>query len=179
MEKLTTVKQQPFWCRPDSKGPMLETANSLELISTPCKRNLHHCVLKEVPVLYRFKVPGPNVSKDRTPVPEPTDAEFLRIKEMESRTIDLASIQKRHKMVITSEKCLSGALATPDQILEPRGSGTCLAIRVSAGTLDRALNIMNAIIVTPESEGFPVSVDEGAHRTSATIFGARSQLRNL
>jgi hypothetical protein len=30
---------------------------------------------------------------------------------------------------------------------------------------------MNAIIVTLESEGFPVSVDGGVHRTSTTKFG--------
>ena len=128
-------------------------------------------VLKRAPILYRFKVPEQNVAKDQTPVPEPTDAEFLRVKEMESRTIDLASIQNRHKMVIASDKCLSRVRPNPDQILEPHGSGPCLAIRVSAGTLDRALNIMNAIIVTLESEGFPVSVEQGVHGTSATMFG--------
>jgi hypothetical protein len=42
---------------------------------------------------------------------EPTDAEYLRIKELESRTIELGSIEKRHKMVIASEKrLLSGDL---------------------------------------------------------------------
>jgi hypothetical protein len=82
-------------------------------------------VLKQVPVLYRFKVPEQNVAKDQASVPEPTDAEFLRVKQMESRTIDLASIRKRHMMLIASEKCLSGARPNPDQILEPLGSGPC------------------------------------------------------
>jgi hypothetical protein len=46
-------------------------------------------------------MPDQNVNtQPQTPVPEPTDAEFLRIKELESRTIELGSIEKRHKMVI-------------------------------------------------------------------------------
>ena len=128
-------------------------------------------VLKKVPIVQRFKVPDENAVKDQPPVPEPSDAEFLRIKEMEARTIDLGSIEKRHKMVIASEKRLSSGRPNRDQILESRSTDPCLAVQVSAGTLERALKIMNAIIVTLESEGFAVSVGQGIHQTSATIFG--------
>jgi len=100
-----------------------------------------------------------------------THAELLRVKEVESGTIELGSIEKRHKMVIASENRLSSGRPDRDQILESRSTGPCLAVRVAAGTLNRALNIMNAIMLTLESEGFPVSVGRGIHETSTTIFG--------
>ena len=100
-----------------------------------------------------------------------THAELLRVKEVESGTIELGSIEKRHKMVIASENRLSSGRPDRDQILESRSTGPCLAVRVAAGTLNRALNIMNAIMLTLESEVFPVSVGHGIHETSATIFG--------
>ena len=90
-------------------------------------------VLKQVPVPYRFKVPQQTVGKDQTPVPEPTDAEFPRVNEMEFRIIDLSSMQKRHKIVVVTEKHLSGARPNQNQILGPHGSGSYLDIRVRAG----------------------------------------------
>ena len=56
-------------------------------------------------------------------------------------------------------------------MLVPRSVAPCLAIHVSANALGRALNIMNAIVVTLETEGFPVSVGRGVHETTANIFG--------
>jgi hypothetical protein len=129
-------------------------------------------VLKNVPFMQRFKMPDENANaQPQAPAPEPTDAEVLRIKEVESRTIELGSIEKRHKMVIASEKRLSCGKPDRDQMLVSRSEVPCLAIHVSANALGRALNIMNAIIVTLETEGFPISVGRGIHETSTNIFG--------
>jgi hypothetical protein len=129
-------------------------------------------VQKKVPFMPRYKMPDANANaQPQPPPPEPTDSEYLRIKELESRTIEIGSIEKRHKMVIASEKRLSSGKPDRDQILLSRSEAPCLAIHVSANALGRALHIMNAIIVTLEDEGFPVSVGRGIHETSAIIFG--------
>jgi hypothetical protein len=113
------VPGQGYWAR---------KAAGQKLTKTPLP------VLKKVPFMQRFKVPDENAAKTQpqTLAPEPTDTEFLRIKEMESRTIELGSIEKRHKMVIASEKRLSSGRPNRDQILESRSTGPCLAIQVSA-----------------------------------------------
>ena len=129
--------------------------------------------LKNVPIVQRFKALIKDASRNpaEPPAPDPTDPQFLRIRHMESRIIDLSLIQVRHKMVSAAEKRLAGARPDSDGILRPRGSGPCLDIRVSAGTLDRALRLMNAMLLTLEEEGFPVTVGEGVHGTAANIFG--------
>jgi hypothetical protein len=49
----------------------------------------------------------------------------------------------------------------------------CLELRVSKGTLDRALKFVNAVLLSLEAEGFPVSVQQGNHGTGVQIFGYR------
>jgi hypothetical protein len=75
--------------------------------------------------------------------------------------------------LIASEKRLSSGRLDRDQMLVSRSEAHCLAIHVSANALGRALNVMNAMIVTLETEGFPVSVGHGMHETSAHIFGRK------
>lgn len=128
--------------------------------------------LKEVPVIHRNKAVGDAAPRgSQPPTPEPTDTEYIRIREVESRSISIDAFERQHKLVILAENRLSGAKADRDGILQPRGSGPILDLRVSAGTLDRALKIMNAILLTLEGQKFPMSVDGGPHGTKATIFG--------
>lgn len=129
--------------------------------------------LKEVPVIFRYKTADDNASlrKSEPPPPEPTDPEDLRVLAVESRAIPMDAFEKRHKLVVAAEKRFSGAKVDSDGLLEPRGSGPLLAMRVSPGALERALKIMNALILTLETEKFPVSVDTGLHETKAIVFG--------
>ena len=64
--------------------------------------------------------------------------------------------------------------AKPDErcILHPPYNQNCLDVRVS-DSLVRALNFINAVILTLETERFPVSVQIGHHGTGAEIFGHR------
>jgi hypothetical protein len=127
--------------------------------------------LKEVPLVQRFKMPGETASKPvGPPPPDPTDEMFLRIRSMESTCIEFTSVQTRHKLIVASEKRLLRAKANRDGILEAQ-EFPCLDIRVSHGTLQRALSLMNALIVQLESEGFPVLVGEGQYNTVATVSG--------
>jgi hypothetical protein len=105
----------------------------------------------------------------------PTDPEFLRIADLKSRTILKDPAGARHKFVTATEKTMKRAQADAKSILEQRRDGGCLDIGVSIGTLPRALSIMNAVISFLESEGFPVTLQNGRHGTGAQIFGYRVQ----
>jgi hypothetical protein len=58
-------------------------------------------------------------------------------------------------------------------ILQRPWDQPCLDVRVSKDTLDRALNIVNAVILMVEAEKFLVSVQSGKHGTTAQVFGHR------
>jgi hypothetical protein len=61
---------------------------------------------KNLPVLYRSAAPpAPRVEK--VPEPPPTDAEYSRILEMESRTLTSPVQNKIHKLVAANRPCLN------------------------------------------------------------------------
>jgi len=105
----------------------------------------------------------------------PTDPEFLRIVDLESRHIVINPAGPRHKLVKTSEKAMKGIQPDEKGILHPPYNEPCLevGVRVSEKALERALAIMNAVILSLEAEGFPVSVHQGKHGPGAQIFGYR------
>lgn len=123
--------------------------------------------LKEAPVIQR-----PKVSDSSSPRPEPDDPLYIRICEMESRSVTVESVGARHQSVIATQKRLTSGSQDRDGLLVPRSnSDTCLDLRVSRGVLDRALDLVNALIVSLEAEGFKVSMGHGLHGTSGLIFG--------
>jgi hypothetical protein len=133
-------------------------------------------VAKDLPVVQRIKLPpAQGISNPPTvsPAPEPTDPEYLRIVELESRTIVLDPEAKRHKLVTTTERVLKHARPDEKGILRMPYNQPCLDLRVSKESLERSLMFVNAVILTLEAEGFPVSVKEGRHGTGAQIFGHR------
>jgi hypothetical protein len=133
-------------------------------------------VAKDLPVVQRMKFPpAQGISNPQTasPAPEPTDPEFLRIVELESRTIVVDPNAKWHKLVIATERVLNHARPDEKGILQPPYNQPCLDLRISKEALERSLMIINAVILTLEAEGFPVSVVEGRHGTGAQIFGHR------
>jgi hypothetical protein len=133
---------------------------------------------KDIPIVQRLKFPssegcsGPVTAADQE---VPTDPEYLRITDLESRTILIDPTGTRHKFVTATEKTMKRAKADAKNILEQRRDGSRLDIGVSMGTLPRALSIMNAVISFLESEGFPVTLQNGRHGTGAQVFGYRVQ----
>jgi hypothetical protein len=133
-------------------------------------------VEKNLPVVHRMKYPpAQSVSNSQTmsPEPEPTDPEFLRIVEIESRTIAVDPDAKLHKLVTAAERVLKHARPDEKGILHPPYNQPCLDLHVSKEALERSLMFVNTVILTLEAEGFPVSVKEGRHGTGAQIFGHR------
>jgi len=114
------------------------------------------------------------IQRDCKPAfPPPDDPQFLRIQEMEGRTISVESTRSWHKSVAATEKRFSAERADSDGLLIADRRGQCLALNVSKNTLTRALRIMNAILVILEEEGFEVTVGQGMQETVATIFGQK------
>ena len=130
-----------------------------------------------LPVVHRLKFPQPQKAAPTAPSapPEvPNDPEWIRIVAFESRNIALNTNLKRHPLVKESERILKRATADARGILEPPAYGEpCLDLRVSKQSLERALDLVNAVIQTLEAEGFPVSVERGKHETGVKIFGHR------
>ena len=131
--------------------------------------------LEHVPVVWRLKFPPPEGTPEPAPAPEPTDSEWLRIKEVESRTIQVRSEPKYHKLVAATRKSLAGAKTDEHGFLVPRLSTNSLDARVSPGTLDRALKFLNCVIEVLQAEGFCLTVTGGRHGTIATVFNQAVQ----
>jgi hypothetical protein len=101
--------------------------------------------------------------------PEPTDAEYLRIKELESRRWTIDAAARRHKLVIATEQRLRHA--RPDSHGMLHAGWDALDVRVSKSSVERALNIMNAVITSLEAEKFPVILVREKHSARVQIFG--------
>jgi hypothetical protein len=130
---------------------------------------------KNLPVVQRFKFPpaeGLAIPPTATPEPSPTDPEYLRIVEFESREIRIDPGAKWHSLVKAAERILKQSKTDDRGILQPPCYGElCLDLRVSKESVGRALVFVNAVILALEAEGFPVTVKPGKHETSAKIFG--------
>lgn len=133
-------------------------------------------VAKDLPIVHRQKYPTSGRilnSQAISSEPEPTDPEYFQIVDIESRTFAVNPDSKRHKLVVAAERILKHARPDDKGIPQLRYDQPCLEIRVSKGTLDRALTFVNVRILSLETEGFPVSIQQGKHGTGVQIFGYR------
>lgn len=132
--------------------------------------------VKDLPPVYRMKLPPPpGTQPEPKAAPDPTDAEWLRIKTMESRVIPVPTEIKYHKLVAATSKSFSKIKADERGLLQCPSDQLCLDIRVSNNSLERALKLLSMIIEILEAEGFPVTLTKGRHTTGAQIFGHRVQ----
>jgi hypothetical protein len=132
---------------------------------------------KDLPTAWRTKMPPPEGSQiEKVAEPEPTDRVWLRIKQVEARTISIASEAEYHKLVKVALRNLSAAKTDERGILQARSSAAILDVRVSRNCLERALKFFNAIIEALEVEGFAISIAEDKRRTVAKVFGQLVQL---
>jgi hypothetical protein len=132
---------------------------------------------KDVPVVQRLKFPPSEQSPSAeaaTPREAPTDPEFLRIVDLESRNIVITPTGPHHKLVKTSEKALKGVQADEKGILHPPYREPCLEVRVSKNALEQALALMNAVILCLEADGFPVTLQQRA-RTALHAISSRQR----
>jgi hypothetical protein len=108
------------------------------------------------------------------PQPEPTDKQYLAIKDFESKPWSWPADLPKHKLVVSTEKALKrGTVDDKGRLQRQWQAGPCLDVHVSNAQLERALGLMNAVIRTLETEKFPVSVEHGKHGTTTLVFGQR------
>ena len=126
---------------------------------------------KNLPVVHRFKEVRSDNAQVPAPEPEPTDPEYQRILQIESLAVVADPNATRHKLVTASAKSLRNARPDNRGILQASWNENALDIRVSKNSIDRALNIMNAIIMLLESVKFTVAVKSERQGTTAHVFG--------
>jgi hypothetical protein len=128
---------------------------------------------KDLPVVQRLKQTLEDTRPDSpSPTPEPTDAKYQRIPKIEARAVAVDATAPRHKLVSVAAKCLMHHEADNRGLVHAYWSEACLDVRVSKNSIDRALNIMNAVILQLEAEQALVSVkSESRHGTIAHVFG--------
>jgi hypothetical protein len=150
-----------YWTKKDFGKPV-------ERVPLPAAANL--------PVVHRMKTEA-TPAKPATPsTTEPVvkDPELIRIEEIEARSFGVDPSAKTHKLVAAAARILRHALADARHILYPPYSQPCLDIRVSKGSLDRSLAIVNAIILRLESLKLTVTVEQGRDRAGVAIDGFRA-----
>jgi hypothetical protein len=126
---------------------------------------------ENLPIVHRFKEMGSEKTQVPAPEPEPTDAEYQQILQVESHIVIADPTAARHKLVTASAKSLRNGKPDNRGIVQTSWNDNALDIRVSKNSIDRALNIMNAIIMLLESEKFIVAVKSERHRATAQVFG--------
>jgi hypothetical protein len=131
-----------------------------------------------LPVVHRMKT---EATPARTVTPETSepvvkDPELIRIEAIEAQSFGVDHAAKTHKLVAAAARILKHALADARHILYPPYSQPCLDIRVSKGSLDRALAIVNAIIWRLESLKLTVTVEQGRDRRAGVEIDGRRAL---
>ena len=127
--------------------------------------------VQDLPVMHRLKQMGSENAQVPSPEPEPTDSEYQRILQIETRAVIADPETTRHKLVIATAKSLRNAKPDNRGIVQAPWNENSLNVRVSKTSIDRALNIMNAVVKFLESENFPVTVKSGTHEITAQVFG--------
>ena len=75
-------------------------------------------------------------------------------------------------LVIRARRALTRGTTDDRKLLRPRTGSTCLDVRVSKQTLDRALGVFDKLLAILRAEGFPVKVvGTGGQPTSVQILG--------
>jgi hypothetical protein len=127
---------------------------------------------RDIPVVHCLKQSSPEKRQQTfLATPELTDPEYQRVLEVEGQPVVIDPDTKRHKLVSATAKALRHAQPDNRGIILRRWDETCLDVRVSKNSLDRALNILNAVILLLEAEAFPVTVHSDRHGTVAQVFG--------
>jgi hypothetical protein len=131
--------------------------------------------LDPVPVIYRSRVAEEKAASSSN---QKKDPEFAALDQLLSsgalvpQPTDASVPAKEHVLIRrTASRLRSQSRKTDEGILIPREPGG-LDVKVSAGTLDRALQVMSQVLAVLEAQGFSVEVSEEGG-TAALIHGRR------
>lgn len=96
-------------------------------------------------------------------------AEQRRYEDLPEHRIQVADqLAAPHSLVAASVHLLRNSKADAEQRLLPRGK-RCLALRVTLGTVDRALRVYDALIKALEARGYAVAVVEEAQGPATVV----------
>jgi hypothetical protein len=127
--------------------------------------------IKNVPVVQRFKLPGANLpAETRSPEPEPSDAEYLRIVEVESLQVSVDPNAPHHRFVAATAKAFRSAYIDSQGYRNTRGQRGVLDLNLTDRTIDRAILILNSVLFALEKEGYPVKFKQDSSHAFATVF---------
>jgi hypothetical protein len=126
--------------------------------------------LKEVPIVQRFKFADPHHMEPKMPEPEPTDPEYVRIKEVESLEISIDPNVPLHRRVAATAKAFKSAHTDYRGYRSTRGIEGALDLHISNGTSGRAIQILNAVVLALENQGFSLSVNKDTRDVVAKVF---------
>jgi hypothetical protein len=127
--------------------------------------------LKDVPVIQRFKFPEPEPKVPRMPEPEPNDSEYLRIKEVESLEIGISAGTPLDRHVAATGKVFRSAQTDDRGYRSTRFADGVLDLHISERTLDRAIQILNTVVIALGRLGFQVSFHKEPRHALMKIFG--------
>jgi hypothetical protein len=102
------------------------------------------------------------------------DPELQWITKIESENFGVEQNVKQHKLVSAAARIFKHAPSDSRHILYAPYNEICLDIRVSKSSLDRALAILNAIILKLESLNLSVTVEGSPDRAGVVIEGRRA-----
>lgn len=125
---------------------------------------------KNLPVVQRIPQTRREASTFNEPV-DPNDPEIVHITSVEQKDFSAFLESKQHKLVSQAEKSYKHGQIDNHGILACRNTQPILDIRVSKQNLERALRILNAIILALEAEGFGISLNASKQTSAAAIFG--------
>ena len=129
---------------------------------------------KDLPVVQRMKrvdSPVPATPPDPVATPAPSDPELARIAEVESGTIVINPTAKQHRLIGATLRNLRHASTDGRGILQRPYDRPSLDVRVSQGALERALSLMNGMVLALEAEGCPVVEEPSKHEVGARVHG--------
>jgi hypothetical protein len=118
-------------------------------------------------------------TKHEPPPPDPeqlTEADRLIISEKtpENRVAVDPSLNTPHVLVIRTEKSLRAAKPDETGRIRPRAKG-CFDVRIAAGSIDRAMRILDALAKALETRKFPLVTDD-EQTTRITVLGISHEI---
>lgn len=107
--------------------------------------------------------------------PEPTDSEYVQIKQIESTAVDW-NHQEEHPLVARTRKSLEKGREDDKGLLHAR-SARSLDVTVSRQQVDRALVVMNGVLMRLQQLGFKTRISDDKTDTEAHAFGRWASFR--
>ena len=134
--------------------------------------------MEHVPVVQRFKLLDQNPPEHKVPEPQPSDAEFHRILEVESRHVSVDPTAPLHRFVVATAKAFRSTHADYQGYRSTRGRDGVLDLNLTEKSLDRAILILNAEVLDAETSEDPKILRERAN-TLSQVSTALERLTTL